>query len=77
MLFIFSTPVLIIHLWQLKTVVFLHWFLIRAVLSNYILTLLQFQHRDLQNNDTKHNNTKINSTKDSNAFQNCLICDTQ
>ncbi len=25
MLIIFSTPVLIRHLWQLKTVVFLHW----------------------------------------------------
>jgi hypothetical protein len=32
MLFIFSTPVLIRQLWQLKTVIFLHWFLIRAVL---------------------------------------------
>jgi hypothetical protein len=32
MLFIFSTPVLIEHLWQLKTVVFLHWCLICAVL---------------------------------------------
>jgi hypothetical protein len=32
MLFIFSTPVLIRHLWQLKTVVFLHWCLIYAVL---------------------------------------------
>ncbi len=32
MLFIFSTPVLIRHLWQLKTVIFLHWCLIRAVL---------------------------------------------
>ncbi len=32
MLFIFSTPVLIQHLWQLKTVVFLHWCLIHAVL---------------------------------------------
>ncbi len=32
MLFIFSTPVLIRHLWQLKTVVFLHWCLICAVL---------------------------------------------
>jgi hypothetical protein len=31
MLFIFSTPVLNRHLWQLKTVVFLHWCLIRAV----------------------------------------------
>jgi hypothetical protein len=32
MLFIFSMPVLIRHLWQLKTVVFLHWCLICAVL---------------------------------------------
>jgi hypothetical protein len=32
MLFIFSTPVLIRHLWQLKTVVSLHWCLIHAVL---------------------------------------------
>ncbi len=32
MLFIFSTPVLIRHLWQLKTIVFLHWCLICAVL---------------------------------------------
>ncbi len=32
MWFIFSTPVLIRHLWQLKTVVFQHWCLIHAVL---------------------------------------------
>ncbi len=32
MLFIFSTPVLIRHLWQHKTVVFLHRCLIHAVL---------------------------------------------
>ncbi len=31
MLFIFSTPVLIRHLWHLKTAVFVHWCLIRAV----------------------------------------------
>ncbi len=31
MLFIFSTTVLIKHLWQLKILVFLHWFLICAV----------------------------------------------
>ncbi len=37
MLFIFSTPVLIRHLWQLKTDSFLHWCLIRAVLFNAIL----------------------------------------
>ncbi len=30
MLFIFSTPVLIRHLWQLKTVVFLYWCKIHA-----------------------------------------------
>ncbi len=32
MLLIFLTPVLIRHLWPLKTVVFPHWCLIRAVL---------------------------------------------
>jgi hypothetical protein len=32
MLFIFSTPVSIRYLWQLKTVVFLHWCLIRSVI---------------------------------------------
>jgi hypothetical protein len=31
-MFISSTTVLIRHLWQLKTVVFLHWCLIRVVL---------------------------------------------
>ncbi len=31
MLFIFSTPELIRNLWQLKTAVFLHWCIIRAV----------------------------------------------
>ncbi len=36
MLFIFSTPVLFRHLWLLKTVAFLHWCLICAVLlCNY------------------------------------------
>ncbi len=32
MLFIFSMPVLIRYKWQLMTVVFLHWCLIRSVL---------------------------------------------
>jgi hypothetical protein len=32
MLLIYSTPVLIRHLWQLKTIIFLHWFLICPVL---------------------------------------------
>jgi len=31
-MFIFSTPVLIRHLWQFKTVVFLHWCVMGAVL---------------------------------------------
>ncbi len=35
MLFIFSTPALITHLWQLKTVVFLHWWPIPAVLFKH------------------------------------------
>jgi len=42
MVFIFSTPVLIRHLWQLKTVVFLHWRLICAALLSHdsvIITL--------------------------------------
>jgi hypothetical protein len=37
MLYIFSTPVLIIYPWQLKTVVFLHWCLIHAVLLTNVL----------------------------------------
>ncbi len=30
-MFIFSTPVLIRHLWQLKTIVFLHWCVIHTI----------------------------------------------
>jgi hypothetical protein len=41
MLFTFSTLVLIRHLWQLKTVVFLHRCLIRAVLLLYLLHLIK------------------------------------
>jgi hypothetical protein len=46
MLLIFSTPVLIRHLWQLKTVVFPHWCQICAVLfksqseMSYHMTLI-------------------------------------
>jgi hypothetical protein len=32
------TPVLIRHLWQLKTVVFLHWGVIHALLFNHVFT---------------------------------------
>ncbi len=42
MLFIFSTPELIRNLWQLKTVVFLHWCLIRAVPLRCILIVTQY-----------------------------------
>ncbi len=36
----FLTPVFIRHLWQLKTVVFLHWFKIRAVLFTRPFTIV-------------------------------------
>jgi hypothetical protein len=36
-MFIFSISVLIRHLWQLKTVVFLHWHLIRVVLFQILI----------------------------------------
>ncbi len=39
MLFIFSIPVLIRNLWQLKTVVFLHWCIIRTALLKVNLLL--------------------------------------
>ncbi len=38
MLFIFSTPDLIRHLWQLKTIVFLHLYLICSVLFMSLYT---------------------------------------
>ncbi len=43
MVFIFSTPVLIRHLWQLKAVGFLHWCLICAVLLNIFSSQLNFE----------------------------------
>jgi len=42
MLLIFSTPVLIRYLWQLMTVVFLHWCLMHAVLLNIFWQRLIF-----------------------------------
>ncbi len=44
MLFIFSTPVLIRYLWQLKTVVFLHLCLMRTVLLPKINSLIILAH---------------------------------
>jgi hypothetical protein len=41
---LFSTPVFIRHLWQLKRVVFLHWYLICAVLLSK-----RVRHRQRQN----------------------------
>jgi len=37
MLFIFSTPELVRHLWQLKSVVFLHRHLLRVVLLHGLI----------------------------------------
>ncbi len=52
MLFMFSTPVLIRHLWQLKTIVFLHWIGVlymfyynREALACGIGYLRTFQHK--------------------------------
>jgi hypothetical protein len=49
MLYIFSTPVLIRHLWQLKKVAFLHWCLIRAALYDKI----SGQHEDHRRLDAR------------------------
>ncbi len=40
MLFIFSTPLLIRHRWELKKVVFLHWCLIYALLFHLMLLIM-------------------------------------
>ncbi len=42
MLFIFSTPVLIRHLWKLKPVVLLHWCLIGTVVFVLGATVVKF-----------------------------------
>jgi len=47
MLFIFSTPVLIRHLWQLKTVVVLHWCLIHSILLMIGISGLFYKYRKL------------------------------
>ncbi len=47
MLFIFSTPVLTRHLWQLKTVVFLHRCLFRAVLIKRVEAQAPLEERTL------------------------------
>ncbi len=62
MLFIFSTPVLIRHLWQLKTVVFQHWCLICAVLLRANELDLSFQCRSVARTNVKH--TKVSSNID-------------
>jgi len=56
---IFPTPVLIRHLWQLKTVVFLHWCLIHdallAVLNIIELLNITLKHYDSTYNDFTYN----------------------
>jgi hypothetical protein len=44
-LYVFSTPELTRHLWQLKTAVFLHWCLIRAISFNSDKLIEHFQHK--------------------------------
>ncbi len=44
MLLIFSMPVLIRHLWQLKTFVFLHWCLINALLLGCVGQIKKCMH---------------------------------
>ncbi len=72
MLFIFSTPVLIRHLWQLKTVVFLLWCLISAVL---LINLEHWQHlfRVLCNGKAALRNVKIAPTRRHMSIQWCIM----
>jgi len=51
MWFIFSTAALIIYLWQLKTVVFLHWCLICAVPFRLHFVVLFQSNLDVQQNE--------------------------
>jgi len=49
----FLTPVLIIYLWQLKTVVFLHWCLICAVpLCSFLIYVKRCPHSKLKKVET-------------------------
>jgi hypothetical protein len=64
MLFIFSTPVLIRHLWQLKTAVFLHWCLILSVLLNSMILTSRSASMSAENGQF----TIANSDRDSFAF---------
>ncbi len=73
MLFIFSTQVLIIHLWQLKTVVFLHWCLMHIVLLDCTV-LLKF---DLNAQQIKQNKTLgCNFRHDTIYYNHCHILET-
>ncbi len=49
MLFIFSMAVIIRHLWQLKTVVFLHWCLIHALLFANV-NVKRFKFKNMKKN---------------------------
>jgi hypothetical protein len=83
MLFIFSTPVLIRHLWQLKTVVFLHWCLIRTVLLGLVemkkfksnSQLIHF-HQKVWRHDTQLNGMQPNNLSIKGLFVTLSIDDT-
>ncbi len=53
MLFIFSKLVLIRHLWQFKTVVFLHWYVIHAALFTQSFLTSHLRHLPTSDNNQK------------------------
>ncbi len=70
MLFIFSTLELNRNLWQLKTAVFLHWYLICAVPSTYIVLcssceLLSYWNYNFLSFETNYINWEVNGTEPS------------
>jgi len=61
-LFILSTPVLIILLWQLKTVVFLYWCLMHAVLSTKYVIVMHMLAEHLKVLDNVLQDTSLGSS---------------
>ncbi len=76
MLLIFTTPVLIRHLWQLKKVVILHWCLIHAVLLHllYIFSIVELS---CKYNLSFDNNANVRSTCPLYSITDHLILQTQ
>ncbi len=69
MLFIFSTPVLIRHLWQLKTLVFLHWCLLIEYLNyNQLSELIAIETQKHSIFQTKRKWVQAEATSFANFF---------